>query len=346
VDKVLITGCAGFIGFHLAERFLKDGAIVIGIDNLSRAGTAVNLSTLSEHKNFSFFQEDVINFDAISDIFKNNSNLNLVIHEAAQVAVTSSVKDPRMDFETNALGTFNLLEATRLFSPSAVFQFASTNKVYGLMDDLNVIEREGRYEYGSLRQGVGEDYPLDFHSPYGCSKGVADQYVRDYHRIYGLKTIVLRQSCIYGTRQFGVEDQGWVAWFVIAAILGRPITIYGDGKQGRDLLWIDDLVEAYVKLYQQADSVAGQIFNVGGGPNNVLSLNHLVDALIDSGILKERPQNGPWRPGDQKIFVSNIEKMKKSVGWQPSVSPSEGVNRLILWCRNNVSLLEAALKSK
>ena len=328
MTKVLVTGSAGFIGSHLAHHFLDEGATVIGIDNLSRIGGEFNLNTLKKRKNFIFQKIDVRSFDAIKDVFKQHRDLDLVIHQAAQVAVTTSVKDPRLDFETNALGTFNVLEATRLYAPEAFFEFASTNKVYGKMEDIEVVERHGRYEYGALPKGVSEDHCLDFHSPYGCSKGVADQYVHDYNRIYGLRTVVLRQSCIYGPRQFGVEDQGWVAWFAIASLLNRQVTIYGDGKQGRDLLWIDDLVNAYVKLYENADDVAGEIFNVGGGPNNVLSLLELVDLLKEDGVLGEMPVFAEWRPGDQKIFVSNIEKISKAVQWEPSVSPREGVGNL------------------
>jgi CDP-paratose 2-epimerase len=341
MQKILITGCAGFIGFHLAKRFLGLGATVIGVDNLSRRGTETNLESLQrEHRSeFRFHREDIRDFAAMEKVFKTYAPLDLVIHEAAQVAVTTSLANPREDFEINALGTFNLLEATRLHSPHAFFEFASTNKVYGKMDDLGVAERNGRYEYADLSRGVSEAYPLDFHSPYGCSKGTADQYVRDYSRIYGVRAAVLRQSCIYGTRQFGVEDQGWVAWFTIASVLGKPITIYGDGKQGRDLLWIDDLVDAYVDLFKNADKVSGQIFNVGGGPANVLSLLELVAMLKDAGILRHEPALSAWREGDQKIFVCDTRKMAGAIGWQPKVSPPQGVRRLIEWTVANKDLL-------
>lgn len=342
-EKVLITGCAGFIGSHLAHHFLEKGATVIGIDNLSRIGGNSNLETL-KNQNFVFHKIDVRSFDTISDLFKQHRDLDLVIHQAGQVAVTTSVKDPRFDFETNALGTFNVLEATRMYAPRAFFEFASTNKVYGRMDDISVVERNGRYECEALSKGVSEDHCLDFHSPYGCSKGVADQYVHDYNRIYGLRTVVLRQSCIYGPRQFGVEDQGWVAWFAIASLLNRQLTVYGDGKQGRDLLWIDDLVNAYVKLYENADAVAGEIFNIGGGPKNVLSLLELIGLLSDDGLLRETPKFAEWRPGDQKIFVSNIGKISNAIQWEPAVSPREGVTRLVFWCRENEALLKQVLR--
>ena len=237
--KILITGCAGFIGCHLSKHYLNKGAQIVGIDNLSRRGSGTNLKWLQSQSNgnFKFYNQNVCSFPDILNIYREYAPFDMVIHEAAQVAVTTSTTDPRTDFEINALGTFNMLEATRMFSPEALFQYASTNKVYGKMNNVEVVRRNGRYEYKDLKEGVAEDFQLDFHSPYGCSKGSADQYVRDYHRIYGLKTTVLRQSCIYGTRQFGIEDQGWVAWFTIASILKKPITIYGDGRQVRDVLW-------------------------------------------------------------------------------------------------------------
>lgn len=345
MKKILITGCAGFIGFHLARHFLESGDRVIGVDNLSRRGCLTNLQTLESSlaKNFKFYKEDIRNFKAIENIFKNEGPFDLIIHEAGQVAVTTSIINPREDFEINALGTFNLLEATRLYSPEAFFEFASTNKVYGKMNNLKVIGKNGRYEYEDLLSGVNENFQLDFHSPYGCSKGAADQYVRDYSRIYGLRTVVLRQSCIYGTRQFGIEDQGWVAWFTIAAILNKPITIYGDGMQGRDLLWIDDLVAAYIGLYNNADQVAGKIFNIGGGSDNVLSLNELVDILKDAGVMQQTPVNAEWRHGDQKIFVCDICKISNEIQWKPIVSPRQGVAKLIEWTAVNKDMINKIL---
>ena len=339
MKKVLITGCAGFIGFHISKKLLKQNINVVGIDNLSRAGSDLNLSLLKNYKNFNFFHVDIQNYDKLCKIFLEFTGFDLVIHQAAQVAVTKSISNPRLDFETNALGTFNLLEATRLFSPEAVFQFASTNKVYGTMEEVDVLEVNGRYNYKNLKNGVSEKFKLDFHSPYGCSKGVADQYVRDYFRIYGLKTMVLRQSCIYGTRQFGVEDQGWIAWFAIASILGKNITIYGDGKQVRDVLWIDDLVEAYISLYEKAENTAGQIFNLGGGFENILSINELVNYLTKYKVIKSKPKFSQWRPGDQKIYVSDIKKISDMTGWKPKITPEKGIKLLVDWCKKNGNLL-------
>jgi len=306
--------------------------MVIGVDSLVRKGCESNLQLLQHcgKGRFCFHRQDVRDFSAIESIFKEYAPLDLVIHEAGQVAVTASIANPREDFEVNALGTFNLLEATRLHSPGAFFEFASTNKVYGKMDGLGVVERNGRYEYENLPDGVSEEHALDLHSPYGCSKGAADQYVRDYSRIYG-------------TRQFGMEDQGWVAWFTIASVLGRPLTIFGDGKQGRDLLWIDDLVQVYVRLFENARDVAGQVFNVGGGAANLLSLLELVEMLKSAGILRRAPAFSEWRGGDQKIFVCDTRRIAAAARWRPAVPPAQGVARLIEWTVANRDFLDSML---
>ncbi|MDQ5816614.1 MAG: GDP-mannose 4,6-dehydratase, partial [Actinomycetota bacterium] len=246
--KVFITGGAGFVGINVADHHLRAGDEVVIYDDLSRQGTAENLTWLEEQhrtRRLNIVIGDIRDFDTLRTALPPETER--LYHMAAQVAVTTSVTEPRNDFEVNALGTFNVLEALRTRSPQAVCIYASTNKVYGAMDDLAIVEEDTRYEYQDLPGGVTEDHPLDFHSPYGCSKGCGDQYVRDYARIYDLKTVVMRQSCIYGPHQMGVEDQGWVAHFCIAARLGRPITIFGDGKQVRDVLWIDDLIAAYEK---------------------------------------------------------------------------------------------------
>jgi len=259
---------------------------------------------------------------------------------AAQVAVTASVTHPREDFEINALGTFNLLEALRQHDPGTTLIYASTNKVYGEMEDLNIIEKDGRYIYQNLPSGVDEERNLDFHSPYGCSKGAADQYCRDYFRIYGLRTIVMRQSCIYGYRQFGIEDQGWVAWFCIAAVLGKQITIYGDGKQIRDILFIDDLIKAFDLAYENRDQIGGKVYNIGGGPQNTLSLHELIRHLEELRGEKIPLAYDDWRPGDQKVFVGDISLAKNQLGWKPLVSPDEGVEKLYDWVATNKQLFE------
>jgi CDP-paratose 2-epimerase len=345
MKKILITGCAGFIGSHLVRHFINNGDQIIGIDNLSRKGSDINLKILQDNiaKNFTFCKEDIRNFKNLVNIFKDNGPFDLIIHQAAQVAVTISINNPREDFEINALGTLNMLEATRMHSPDSLFEFASTNKVYGKMSNLEVIERNNRYEYKDLISGIKEDCSLDFYSPYGCSKGSADQYVRDYNRIYGLRTVVLRQSCIYGTNQFGIEDQGWVAWFVIASILNKKISIYGDGKQGRDLLWVDDLVRVYASLYDNATKVAGKIFNIGGGVENIMSILELVSTLENSGVMKQKPSFLDWRLGDQKIFACDISNIFNEIGWKPTVCPKEGVAKLIDWATANKEIVKKVL---
>jgi CDP-paratose 2-epimerase len=339
VTSILITGGAGFIGVHSARHFHERGWTVTVLDNLSRKGAAENLAWLRKTYPAHFVHADICDSDAMARIV-GELRPDAVLHLAAQVAVTTSVEDPRADFEANALGTFNMLEAVRRKSPRTFFINASTNKVYGRMEDLGVVERNGRYEYRDLPDGVSEERPLDFHSPYGCSKGVADQYTIDYCRIYGLKTVTFRQSCIYGIRQFGVEDQGWVAWFSIASVLGRQITIYGDGKQVRDVLHVADLVRVYEAAYAQRDQVSGHAFNIGGGPSNTMSLRELITQLEEMLGKKIPLKWGDWRPGDQPVFVCNVAKAEKLLGWRPAIAVREGVAELIVWARDNKQLFE------
>src|SRR5512133_2515620 len=267
-----VTGGAGFIGSNYVDRLLDRGEKVTIYDNLSRAGAPRNLKWLQEKYGEKAFELVVGDVRDAAQLAVSTREADVIVHLAGQVAVTTSVVKPREDFEINALGTFNVLEAARLNGRDPVFLYASTNKVYGGMDDVNVVERATRWEYESLPFGAAESQPLDFHSPYGCSKGTGDQYVRDYSRIYGLRSVVFRQSCIYGPRQFGIEDQGWVAWFIIAAVTGRPITVYGDGKQVRDILNVEDLLNAYDLGVEKNDIAAGKVYNVGGGPENVMSI--------------------------------------------------------------------------
>lgn len=343
MSSVFITGGCGFIGCMTAAAFIKKGWSVTLYDNLSRSGTETNLQWLKQQGNFNFINADVRNYDKLSEVLKANQ-FSYVIHLAAQVAVTTSVTNPREDFEINALGTFNVLEAIRNFSPGSFLLFASTNKVYGKLDYLRVEERNNRYGYATSEKGVSEGCNLDFHSPYGCSKGAADQYVVDYARIYGLNTCVFRQSCIYGIRQFGIEDQGWVAWFTIAAVLNKKIYVYGDGKQVRDALYVGDLVEAYIQAYEHRDKTSGQVFNIGGGAENTLSLLELLSSL-ENKLGRNIPFHyGDWRPGDQKVFVCDISKFSKTTGWRPATAPSKGVDILIDWVVENKKLLESVLK--
>ena len=336
---LLITGGAGFIGANATKYFSSAGWDVTVLDNLSRKGAENNLEWLRSRLNIGFVRADIRDRHAMDEAFAGQPRIDAVLHLAAQVAVTTSVIDPRTDFEINALGTLNILEAMRRFCPEAVLLNASTNKVYGKMDDIAIELRDGRWHYGDLDSGVPETYPLDFHSPYGCSKGAAERYVADYHRIYGLRTVSFRQSCIYGPRQFGVEDQGWVAWFIIASLLRRPITIFGDGRQVRDVLHVDDLLRCYMAAIDNADTVAGMAFNIGGGPEHTLSLLELLDLIrTRTGVVVE-PAFGDERPGDQKVYVSDIGLAAERLDWSPEVPVDEGVRRLVDWVRDHRDLL-------
>jgi len=338
--KILITGGAGFIGVNCAAYFSRQGSDVFIFDNLSRTGAAENADWLAKNRPCRLVRGDIRNFSELTQVFRQYGPFDLILHLAAQVAVTTSVVNPREDFEINAWGTFNLLEATRLYSKEAVIIYASTNKVYGGMEDLRVGEVAGRYAYLDHPEGIAETRSLDFHSPYGCSKGAADQYCRDYHRIYGLRTVVMRQSCIYGYHQFGIEDQGWVAWFCIAALLDKPITIYGDGKQVRDVLFVDDLVSLYDMAYKKIELTSGKIFNIGGGPSHTLSLHELLAQLEILKGGKIPICYDDWRPGDQKLYISNIKQAEKELGWKPQITAAEGVERLYDWVGNNRSLFK------
>jgi CDP-paratose 2-epimerase len=305
------------------------------LDSLARPGSERNLAWLRDTLGgLDFAQADTRDAAAVG---RAAAGCDAIFQFAAQVAVTNSVTDPLHDFEVNARGTLNVLEAARQHG-CAVF-YTSTNKVYGGMDDVPVVELPTRYAYADLPQGASEQQPLDFHSPYGCSKGAADQYVHDYARIYGLRTVVFRMSCIYGTRQFGNEDQGWVAHFLIAAVLGRPITIYGDGKQVRDLLYVDDLVRAFERAWERLDDTAGRVYNIGGGPTNTLAVWTEFGPLLAELLGRPVPvEFGPWRPGDQKVYVTDVRRAAAEFGWQPTVSARDGILRLLQWVQANRAL--------
>ena len=338
----IVTGGAGFIGSNTVHRLLREGHRVVVIDNLSRPGSRRNLDWLQQAGgDLAFVLQDIRDFDGLRRAVRPHP-AEAVLHFAAQVAVTTSVTDPRQDFEINALGTFNLLEALRAESLNPIVLFTSTNKVYGALAHLKVEETQTRYRYADLPEGVSEATPLDFYSPYGCSKGTADQYVHDYGRIYGLRTVVFRNSCIYGTRQFGIEDQGWLAWFVIAALQGKPISIYGDGKQVRDVLFVDDLVEIMLRAVARPEVSAGQVYNIGGGPSRTVSVWREFGPMLESLLGKAIPVGlHDWRPGDQKIYVSDIRKASRDFGWEPKVDVEEGVRRLFDWVKENHGLFES-----
>jgi len=331
-----ITGGAGFIGSNFVARLLQRGEKVTIYDNLSRAGAPRNLKWLQQTYGPNAFNLVVGDVRDAGLLAVSAREADVIVHLAAQVAVTTSVVKPREDFEINALGTFNALEAARLNQRKPVFLYSSTNKVYGGMDDVEVVERDTRWEYKDLPFGAPETQPLDFHSPYGCSKGTGDQYVRDYYRIYGINSVVLRQSCIYGPRQFGVEDQGWVAWFVIAAVTGKPLSIYGDGKQVRDLLHVYDLLDAYDLAIGNIDRVRGQVFNLGGGAQNTISIWTEFGPMLEKLVGHPLPiARGDWRPGDQKVFVADIRKAEQILGWKPKFSVEAGVRQLFDWVSAN-----------
>ena len=336
--KIIIAGGAGFIGCNSADHFLKQGHDVVVFDNLSRVGTPANLTWLQTNhpEKLTFIEGDIRNYDQLVQAIEG---ADVVLHLAGQVAVTTSVVNPREDFEINALGTFNVLEAVRNHAPEAALLYASTNKVYGGMEAVGVVERNGRYTYADYPFGISETYPLDFHSPYGCSKGTGDQYVIDYARIYGLRTLVFRQSCIYGERQFGVEDQGWVAHFVIATQFNRSISIYGDGKQVRDLLNVKDLIRAYQAGLARIDALKGTAINLGGGPNNTLSIWTEFGPLLASLSGHDVPvTHHAWRPGDQRVFIADIRKAKELLDWEPAISPQAGITDLYRWVESNKEL--------
>ncbi|MDX0445126.1 NAD-dependent epimerase/dehydratase family protein [Sinorhizobium medicae] len=330
---ILVVGGSGFVGSNLADSFLRDGEHVIVLDNLSRPGVERNLEWLVEShgRAVEAVTADIRDLAAIQPAFRN---AKAVFHFAAQTAVTTSLQQPTEDFETNARGTLNVLEAARLAGRSSPVIFASTNKVYGALEHMEMRAVQGRYmpvDEATRAHGVGEAQPLDFCTPYGCSKGVADQYVLDYARSFGLPTAVLRMSCVYGPRQFGTEDQGWVAHFLIRALAGEPISIYGDGKQVRDILHVTDAVAAYRAVLKAIDGLKGRAFNLGGGPDNAVSI---VEVLNEIEILTGRRLStgkSDWRAGDQLYFVADTRAIADAVGWRAGMAWREGLRNLYAW---------------
>ncbi|HEX2061483.1 MAG TPA: NAD-dependent epimerase/dehydratase family protein [Thermoanaerobaculia bacterium] len=329
----LITGGCGFVGTNLAHRLLSEGQRVCVFDNLSRAGVERNLDWLRQtHGNDLIVKiGDTRDATAVRDAVRRAS---AVYHLAAQVAVTTSLSDPVADFEVNARGTLNVLEAIRNSIQKPPLFFTSTNKVYGGLEDVRMKDEPLRYRPRAEKialNGISEERPLDFHSPYGCSKGTADQYVRDYARSYGLDTVVFRMSCIYGPHQFGTEDQGWVAHFLIRALNREPITIYGDGKQVRDILYVEDLVEAFLLASEHIDVCSGRAFNIGGGAENTISLRELLEMIRKFDGRAPRVDWSAWRTGDQKYYVSDTSLFRELTGWAPRVRAAEGIRLLRDW---------------
>lgn len=340
--RILVTGGIGFIGTNLADRLLSDGHEVVLFDNVSRAGVEDNLDWLRQQyrDRIHFVKGDVRDYGAVEIAM---SGSEIVFHLAAQVAVTTSVQSPQQDFSVNAQGTLNVLEAARRQRRMPIVLYTSTNKVYGGFEHLRIVARPTRYEFENLPYGISESCPLDFHSPYGCSKGTADQYVRDYYRIYGLRTVVFRMSCIYGPHQCGTEDQGWVAHFALTGLRGGKLTIYGDGKQVRDLLYVEDLVELMSRACADIENTAGQIYNVGGGPANTIAVWTELREPLERVIGKLPPVNyDAFRPGDQRIYVSDIRKVQEKLKWSPRVGIAEGLERMVqAWTKDRAAVRHA-----
>ncbi len=336
--KLLITGGCGFLGSNLATDALARGDELVVFDSLYRSGSRENLTWLQTQGRFTFEHGDIRNQNDITRViqaFKPDA----IFHLAGQVAMTTSIANPRMDFEVNVMGTHNLLEAVRQHAPDATVVYSSTNKVYGDLEQYTYVETDTRYQCVEHPNGINEQTQLSFHSPYGCSKGAADQYMLDYARIFGLKTVVFRHSSMYGGRQFATYDQGWVGWFCQKTVetsnglLKVPFTISGTGKQVRDVLHADDMKRLYMAAVHHIDGAKGQAFNVGGGIENSLSLLELFALLEQIAKVKLRYTKLPVRESDQRVFVSDLAKVKRILNWQPMVSAQEGVARMVEWVR-------------
>ncbi len=331
-SEVLVTGGAGFIGCNVVRRLVAGGTHVTVLDNLSRQYSRSNAhALLGELGDGVHMVEGDVRDSAV--VASATASVGAVVHLAGQTAVTRSIVDPYGDFLDNCVGTLNVLEAARHRETPPTVLYASTNKVYGDLESLDIVEEADHYRFAALPHGIDEAQPIDFASPYACSKGAGEQYVRDYARTYGVPTVVFRQSCIYGPHQLGAEDQGWLAWFMLASRTGTPLTIFGDGKQVRDLLYVDDLIDCYAAALRCIDVTAGQIYNVGGGVSNSLSvwlqLKPLLEAALDTRL--DDPTFGPWRLGDQRIFCADTRKATRDFGWRPSTTPTEGLRKMVQW---------------
>lgn len=338
--KILITGGCGFLGCNISNRILESDDELFIFDNLSRVGAVENLNWLKNKGQFHFFQGDTQDKKAVADVIREVKP-DAVFHLAGQVAMTTSISNPRLDFETNALGSFNILESVKNYAPDCSVLYSSTNKVYGDLEWVTYEETEKRYISPEFPQGFSETLPLDFHSPYGCSKGCADQYMLDFYRIFHVNSVVFRHSSMFGGRQFATFDQGWIGWFCQKAIqtknktLKEPFTISGNGKQVRDVLYADDMVNLYLSAMKNIDRVKGQVFNIGGGMQNSLSLLELFDILeehLDVHLTYERL---PPRISDQKIFVADIRKIRQFIDWEPKTDKIRGIEKMLQWVVSN-----------
>ncbi|MCP4179894.1 MAG: NAD-dependent epimerase/dehydratase family protein [bacterium] len=338
--KILINGGCGFLGSNLAYRALSEKHELHIIDNLSRLGSEKNYEWLLTCGSFKFTKEDIRNKDVIEKVIKSFKP-DVIFHLAGQVAMTSSIENPRNDFEINVLGTLNVLESVRLYSPETMIFYSSTNKVYGDLEWVNYIEESTRYLSPDYHNGFNEKTPLDFRSPYGCSKGAADQYILDYSRVYDLKTVVFRHSSMFGGRQFSTCDQGWIGWFCLKAIEisknknDGKFTISGNGKQVRDVLFADDMVNLYFQSVKKIEVIKGNAFNIGGGMENSLSLLELFSFLESKLSISMDYEELPWRKSDQKVFVADLTKINSMVGWQPKINKEKGICKMIEWVNTN-----------
>ena len=334
--KILITGGFGFLGSNISSEILKTSDELIIFDNLFRVGSIQNKEWLEDQGEFTFIHGDIRNVNDVERTIKNHKP-DIIYHLAGQVAMTTSISDPRMDYEINVGGSFNLLNAVRIYNPESIIIYSSTNKVYGDLEQYSYEETTTRYRCIDKPNGFDEKVSLDFHSPYGTSKGSADQYMLDFARIYGIKTSVFRHSSMFGGRQFATYDQGWLGWFTQKAIeiktnkLKQPFTISGNGKQVRDLLYASDCVNLYLKASQKIDNIKGQAFNIGGGMQNSSSLLELFSFLETEFDVKMSYTQLPPRESDQRVFVADITKAKELIGWEPKVSKKEGIRKMIKW---------------
>ncbi len=333
--RVLITGGCGFIGANVAAETLRRGDELFVFDNLYRRGAEENLRWLRSHGAFEHLHSDIRNADDVNAAFRT-ARPDLVFHFAGQVAMTTSIEDPRLDFEVNVVGGHNVLEATRTLAPNAIVAYSSTNKVYGDLDWIEYDETPTRYVARGFDAGLDESIPLQFASPYGCSKGAVDQYMLDYARIFGLQTIVFRHSSVFGGRQFSTFDQGWIGWFVAKALASNEtFTISGTGKQVRDVLFVEDLVDCYFRAAQNIATCKGEVFNIGGGPSNSLSLLELFAFLEHELGVELRYDKLPWRASDQKVFIADVRKAGRLFGWTPRTASADGLRRMIEWMRTH-----------
>lgn len=337
--KILITGGCGFLGSNLAAEVLKRGDELFIFDNLYRMGSESNLKWLMELGKFKFYKSDIRSYNDVEFAIKD-SMPDVIFHLAGQVAMTTSLENPRFDFEVNVLGGNNLLESVRKFCNNAIITYSSTNKVYGDLSSVNYIENETRFETPDYPIGFDENVALNFQSPYGCSKGATDQYMLDYAKMFNIRTVVFRHSSIFGGRQFATADQGWIGWFIKQALdiksgkLKRPFTISGSGKQVRDVLFADDLINCYFSAIQNIDSIKGEVFNIGGGISNSLSLLELFSILEQKMSIQMEYEKLPWRISDQKVFIADITKAKEELKWSPAISSRDGIARMIDWCNS------------